>query len=74
MAGHRDAAFDTFRRYQDLYVIIRPIVDAPFIRWLETQKGVETTAASPAWRVYRLPRIGGPVPLPLPLGSPGPQF
>jgi hypothetical protein len=74
MAQHRDGAFDTFRRYQDLYVIIRPIVDAPFIRWLETQKGVETTAASPAWRVYRLPRIGGPVSLPLPLGSPGPQF
>jgi hypothetical protein len=74
MAQHRDEAFDAFRRYQDLYVIIRPIVDAPFIRWLETQKGVETTATSPAWRVYRLPRIDGPVPLPLPLGSPGPQF
>ena len=74
MAGHRDEAFDAFRRYQDLYVIIRPIVDAPFIRWLETQKGVETTATSPAWRVYRLPRIDGPVPLPLPLGSPGPRF
>jgi hypothetical protein len=71
MAGHRDEAFDAFRKYQDLYVIIRPIVDQPFIRWLETQKGVETTAVSSSWHVYRLPLLPGykPTPLPLPLGS-----
>jgi hypothetical protein len=76
MAGHHDEAFDAFRQYQDVYVIIRPVVDAPFVRWLETQKGVETTALSTSWRVYRLPRLEGhpPVMLPLPLPAGGQTF
>ena len=57
MAQHRNEAFDMFRKDEDVYVIIRPIVDAPFVRWLESQQGVETIATSPAWRVYRLPRL-----------------
>ena len=72
MAAHRDEALDAFRKYQDLYVIIRPVIDAPFVRWLETQKGVETVATSPSWRVYRLPHLDGHPFVPLPLGLPQP--
>jgi hypothetical protein len=57
MAQHRNDAFDMFRKDEDVYVIIRPIIDAPFVRWIESQQGVETIATSPAWRVYRLPRL-----------------
>jgi hypothetical protein len=57
MAAHRDEALDRFRKDQDLYVIIRPIVDAPFAQWVATQKGAETIASSSSWRVYRLPRL-----------------
>jgi hypothetical protein len=72
MAAHRDEALDGFRRYQDLYVIIRPIVEMPFVRWIERQKEVETVAASSSWRVYRLPHLAGypfeqlPIALPKP--------
>ena len=68
MAQHRDEAFAMFRKDEDLYVIIRPIVDAPFIRFLESQRGVEMIAVSTDVRVYRLPRLdhatGASVPRP----------
>ena len=73
MAAHRDEALDGFRQYQDLYVIIRPIVEMPFVRWIERQKGVQTVATSSSWRVYRLPHLDGHpfVQLPIALPKPG---
>jgi hypothetical protein len=70
MAAHRDEALDSFRQYQDLYVIIRPIVEMPFVRWIERQKGVQTVATSSSWRVYRLPHLAAYPFVQLPIALP----
>ncbi len=73
LARHDDEGWNAFRRLADLYVIVRPEVDPPFLRWLKSQEGVTSTGASDAWTVYRLPRLPEmpPVRLPLPLPRPG---
>ncbi len=70
LASHHAGAFDAFRQYQDLYVIVRPAVDTPFLRWLEEQNGAERIAASPSWRLYRVPRLEDHPFVSLPLGLP----
>jgi hypothetical protein len=72
LASHYSGAFDAFRQYQDLYVIVRPAVDTPFLRWLEEQNGAERIAISPSWRLYRLPRLEDHPFVSLPLGLPAP--
>jgi hypothetical protein len=73
LANHRSAAFDGFRRLADLYVIVRPDVDQPFVDWLETQDGIERVPDTSGSRLYRLPRSSTdplpPMPLPLPGAS-----
>jgi hypothetical protein len=73
LASHQPTAFDSFRRLDDLYVIVRPAVDAPFTRWMESQPGTERVSATPAWTLYRMGRIGegAPTTLPVPLPAPG---
>jgi len=73
LADHKSEAFAPFRQRADLYVIVRPDVDKPFINWLETQQRIERLPDAGAWRVYRLAREGnGPLPPPLvPLPKPG---
>ena len=71
LASHHAGAFDAFRQYQDLYVIVRPAVDAPFLRWLEEQNGAVLISTGAAWRLYRLPRFEDHPFVPLPLGLPG---
>ncbi len=73
LASHQPTAFDSFRRLDDLYVIVRPAVDAPFIRWMESQPGIERAVDTPEWGLYRLPRIGegAPTTMPVPLPRPG---
>jgi hypothetical protein len=73
LASHQPTAFDSFRVLDDVYVIVRPVIDAPFIRWMESQSGTERVSESPAWTLYRLPRIGegAPTTLPVPLPAPG---
>jgi hypothetical protein len=70
LADHRPAGLNAFRRVGDLYVLVRPEVDRPFVDWLETQDGIESLPSETAVRAYRLPRVGpGPAiapPLPLP--------
>jgi hypothetical protein len=72
LASHYSGAFDAFRQYQDLYVIVRPDVDTPFLRWLEEQNGAERIATSPSWQLYRLPRLEDHPFVSLPLGLPAP--
>jgi hypothetical protein len=69
LADHRSAAFDRFRLLADLYVIVRPAVDKPFVDWLETQDGIERVPGPSGWELYRLPRSSTdpPPPMPLPL-------
>jgi hypothetical protein len=69
LAGHRPEALAPFRALADLYVVVRPDVETPFVSWLETLPGVERLAEAGNWKVYRLPRIGNAPPtllLPLP--------
>jgi hypothetical protein len=70
LANHRSAAFDGFRLLADLYVIVRPEVDKPFVDWLETQDGIERLPDTSSGKLYRLPRSSTdprpPMPLPLP--------
>lgn len=70
LANHRSAAFDGFRLLADLYVIVRPEVDKPFLDWLETLAGIERMQGASGWKLYRLPRSSTdplpPMPLPLP--------
>lgn len=70
LADHRSAAFDSFRLLADLYVVVRPEVDKPFVDWLETQGGIERVPDASGWKLYRLPRSSSdplpPMPLPLP--------
>jgi hypothetical protein len=73
LARHDDQGWNAFRRLADLYVIVRPDVDPPFLHWLKSQEGITRTGASDAWTVYRLPRLHKTprVLLPLPLPRPG---
>jgi hypothetical protein len=73
LAGHRPEALAPFRQRADLYVVVRPDVEKPFVTWLEMQPGLERLPDAGMWRVYRLPRTGGgaPPPLLLPLPKPG---
>jgi hypothetical protein len=77
MAQHRDEAFDAFRGTRTSTSSFGPIVDAPFIRWLERRRRALTNYNGHDHR--RGACIAAPhrwtVPLPLPLGSPEcPQF
>ena len=73
LARHDDEGWNAFRRLADLYVIVRPEVDPPFLHWLKSQEGITSAGASDAWTVYRLPRLRKMqhVLLPLPLPRPG---
>jgi hypothetical protein len=73
LAEHRNTAFLRLRLLADLYVIVRPDVDRPFVLWLETQDGIEHVSDDFGWKLYRLPRSStDPVPpMPLPLPRPG---
>jgi hypothetical protein len=73
LADHRPVAWDTFRQYGDLYVIVRDTVDAPFVGWLESQPGVRIVATVPKMRLYLLPSTSTSPPSdePLPLPTPG---
>jgi hypothetical protein len=73
LARHDDEGWNAFRRLADLYVVVRPEVDPPFLRWLLSQEGIARTGASHASTVYRLPRrtTTPNVLLPLPLPRPG---
>ncbi len=70
LAAHHAPAVDAFRRRGDLYVLVRPEVDAPFEEWLRSQQPIELVATSGLTRVYRLARLGPgpatPVLAPLP--------
>jgi hypothetical protein len=68
LADHRPEAFAPFRQRADLYVVVRPDVEKPFVRWLETLQGIARLPDAGAWRLYRLTREGnGPPPTPLAL-------
>jgi hypothetical protein len=69
LAGHRPEALSAFRQLGDLYVLVRPAVDRPFLEWLEAQDGIKFLSASGDSRIYRLPRssTGPATPTPLPL-------
>ena len=71
LAAHNPAAFEAYRQYQDLYVIVRDSVDASFTRWLEEQDGVELIVPARTGRLYRLSRLDAhpyvSFPLPLPV-------
>ena len=73
LAAHQAAAFDAFRRLDDVYVVVRPELEAPFLRWMITQPDVVRLFDSRMWTVYQLPRIGGApgarLPLPLPVAG-----
>ena len=71
LAAHRAEAFAPFRALADLYVIVRPDVERPFVTWLETQPGIERLPDADTWKIYRLPRTGSGASLPLPLPKPG---
>jgi hypothetical protein len=76
LADHRPEAFAPFRQRADLYVVVRPDVEKPFVGWLETLQGIERLPDAGAWRLYRLAREGdGPLPpqlLPLPMPGEAP--
>jgi hypothetical protein len=71
LAAHKAEAFAPFRAVADLYVIVRPDVERPFVRWLETQPGIERLPDADTWKIYRLPRTGSGASIPLPLPKPG---
>jgi hypothetical protein len=70
LAKHDSEAFNAFRRLADLYVITRPLVDPPFLRWLSAEPGARMLIGSPDASVYLLPRIGAGEPVPVPLPTP----
>src|SRR5262245_24106674 len=69
LAAHQPVALAAFRRLDDLYVVVRPELEAPFLRWMTAQPGVARLFDSRMWTVYELPHVGGspPAHLPLPL-------
>lgn len=73
LAAHRPEALNAFRQLGDLYVLARPAVDRPFLKWLEAQEGIELVTTTGDSRLYRLPRLttGPSTRVPLPLPSPG---
>jgi hypothetical protein len=72
LADHRPEAFAPFRERGDLYVVVRPDVEKPFVIWLETQPGLERLPDAGTWRLYRMARDGGGPPPPLLLRLPKP--
>jgi hypothetical protein len=58
LARHDSEAFNAFRRVADLYVIVRPAVEAPFLRWMASEPGARELAGTGDARLYVLPRIG----------------
>jgi hypothetical protein len=73
LASHDDEGWNAFRRLADLYVVVRPEVDPPFLHWLRSQEGITPAGASDSWTVYRLPQLHKTprARLPLPLPRPG---
>jgi hypothetical protein len=73
LAAHQPAAFDAFRRLDDLYVVVRPELEVPFVRWMTSQPNVARLFESRMWTVYEMPRVGGAprAHVPLPLPAPG---
>jgi len=73
LAAHDPVAFNAYRRLDDLYVVVRPEVDKPFLNWLTSQPSIGRVFDSRAWTVYEMPHVGGnprvPLPLPLPHGA-----
>ncbi|MSO82170.1 MAG: hypothetical protein EXQ53_02580, partial [Acidobacteria bacterium] len=53
-------ALDTYRRRDDLYVIVRPGLDPLVTRWVASLPGAEHLFDLDAAKVYRLPRRDGP--------------
>jgi hypothetical protein len=73
LARRREDALRPFLELADLYVIVRPDVEAPFVEWLEGQRGVERLVGPfPTWKMYRVPRTGGGPAARVPLPLPGP--
>jgi hypothetical protein len=74
LAAHDPVAFNAYRRLDDLYVVVRPEVDKPFLNWLTSQPDLGRVFDSREWTVYEMPHLGGnaqprvPLPLPLPHG------
>lgn len=50
-------ALDSYRHHEDLYVIVRPGLDAPVARWIASNPGAEHLFDVDAAKVYRLPRL-----------------
>jgi hypothetical protein len=48
---------DSYRRLDDLYVIVRPGLEAPVARWIASHPGAEHLFDLDQARVYRLPRL-----------------
>jgi len=73
LAAHQPVAFDAFRRLDDLYVVVRPELEAPFRRWMTAQPDLTRLFESRMWTVYELPHLGAAsrvdLPLPLPLAG-----
>ena len=45
-------------RLDDLYVVVRPNLEAPFINWMRSQPGVGRVFDSRMWGIYEMPYIG----------------
>jgi hypothetical protein len=75
IADQRVEALERFRALDDLYVIVRPGVEAAVIDWIATQPAAVPMSDTAAGRLYRLPslRTGRAVQIPLPLPGPGHQ-
>jgi len=70
LAAHQPVAFDALRRLDDLYVVVRPELEAPFLRWMTAQPDLARLFESRMWTVYKLPHFGGVPRAHLPLALP----
>ncbi len=57
IAEMRPGTLDSYRRWSDLYLIIRPGQDLNVWRWLTTQPGTEHLFDIEQVRIYRMPRL-----------------
>jgi hypothetical protein len=57
IANMRPGALDPYRRFSDLYLIIRPGQDINVTRWLTTEPGTEHLFDIEQARIYRMPRL-----------------
>jgi len=51
-------ALDSYRRVADLYVITRPDLELPVLRWIESLPGAEQLFDVGDARIYHLPQLG----------------